>query len=122
MPPRPRGNRKVRSRKDVSEGFYAQSFQPLEVQDLQEQSLSSLKGEISIMRDVIQRFYEFTKDQPKDLQDWSKAVSTLGSAATRLARLMQTHHQLEGGEDAVEQIRKALVELMVDIQPAPPEE
>jgi len=67
------------------------------------------------MRTVIQYFYDITDKKSVNLDEWGKVVGTLGMAATRLARLIETHHKLEGNSSGAEQLRKALVEMLEDI-------
>jgi CRISPR/Cas system CSM-associated protein Csm2 small subunit len=89
------------------------------VQDQQneapDESITSLKNEIILLRTVIQRFYDITDKNSVNLDEWGKVVGTLGMAATRLARLIETHHKLEGNSSGAEQLRKALVEMLEEI-------
>jgi hypothetical protein len=95
--------------------YIVQDLQSEASDDFADESITSLKNEINLLRTVIQRFYDITDKNSVNLDEWGKVVGTLGMAATRLARLIETHHKLVGGNSGAEQLRKALVEMLEDI-------
>ena len=121
MPIRNKDNKKIETFEPQPMNFIVQDLQSEAPDDFPDESITSLKNEIKLMRSVIQHVYEITDKNSANLDEWVKVVGTLGMAATRLARLMETHHKLEGNSSGAEQLRKALVEMLeeidADIQP-----
>ena len=78
-------------------GYYAKNYFPLELKDLDTALGEGLQDEISLLRVIIRRVFEFANDdQNQDLETWSRSLNTLGAAATRLAGLLRTN-QIIGG-------------------------
>lgn len=115
MPIRNKDNKKIEMCQPQPMNFIVQDPQREASDDFPDESLTSLKKEIQLLRTVIQRFYDITDKNSVNLDEWGKVVGTLGMAATRLARLIETHHKLEGDSSGVEQLRKALVEMLEEI-------
>jgi hypothetical protein len=82
----------------VKHGFYSRQFQHLETSDLDIALLNGLDDEIALLRVIIRRVFEYTNAADQNLETWSTALGTLGSAATRLAHLLRTQ-KLLGGQD-----------------------
>jgi CRISPR/Cas system CSM-associated protein Csm2 small subunit len=121
MPTKKKTNQKMENCETRAMNFVVQDLKPDDVYEIPDASITSLNNEIKLMRTVIQRFYDITDKNSVNLDEWGKVVGTLGMAATRLARLIETHHKLEGNSSGAEQLRKALVEMLeeidADIQP-----
>jgi hypothetical protein len=83
----------------VKHGFYSRQFQHLETSDLDIALLNGLDDEIALLRVIIRRVFEYTNNEKQNLDTWSTALSTLGSASTRLAHLLRTQKLLGGGEE-----------------------
>ena len=115
MPIRNKDNKKIEMRQPQPMNFIVQDPQREALDDFPDESITSLKNEIKLLRTVIQHFYDITDKNSVNLDEWGKVVGTLGMAATRLARLIETHHKLEGNSSGAEQLRKALVEMLEDI-------
>lgn len=95
-------------------GFYARRFTPAERADLD--AAGGLREEIGLMRILISGLFEITRQEADDLEDWIKAVGALGTAANRLARLMQIERKLDPGSDPAAELREALQNLLSDMQ------
>jgi hypothetical protein len=111
MPIKNKDNKKIETFEPQPMNFIVQDLQ----NEAPDESITGLKNEIKLLRTVIQRFYDITDKNSVNLDEWGKVVGTLGMAATRLARLIETHHKLEGNSSGAEQLRKALVEMLEDI-------
>ena len=107
--------RKQHKKQRTISGFYARRFTPSEQDALS--AAGGLGEEIGLMRILINGLFEITREEAASLEDWIKAVGALGTAAQRLARLMQVERKLDSGSDPAEQLREALASLLVDIQP-----
>ena len=99
------------------QGYYARRFNAAEVEDLQAETSGSLMDEIELMRVMIRRLFEITCEESATLDDWIKVVSTLGSAASRLARMLVVNRQLENGDDPTREIKEALELFLGKVKP-----
>jgi hypothetical protein len=99
------------------QGYYARRFNAAEIQDLQTDTTGSLKDEIELMRVLIRRLFDITCEEAATLDDWIKVVGTLGSAASRLARMLVVNRQLESGDDPVREIKDALELFLGKVKP-----
>ena len=79
-------------------GFYSRRFRALEIADLEMVLSDSLVDEIALVRVMIRRVFDFADSDAETLDEWQTALSTLGTAATRLARLIRTQHLITGGK------------------------
>ena len=99
----------------LKHGFYAQSFAPLELEDLKNLS-DGLIDEISLLRVCTRRLFEISSKEVLDLEDMSMTLNSLGSAAVRLSHLLRIHKVLTGKDpelaaifsDALSQVVKEL--------------
>lgn len=84
----------VKSRAEKPVDFYVEHFTRAEVDDLDRALGQSLGGEISMLRMVIRRFFERVSNEADDLAQLSEALSILGLSCSRLAKVIQTEHNL----------------------------
>jgi hypothetical protein len=97
-------------------GFYSRRYRPLEVSDLNTVMSDDLTGEIALLRVIIRRVFEFAGTEATDLDSWTKALNSLGAAATRLAGLMRTQQILTGGgTDMVDILSQVIGEVANDL-------
>ena len=98
-------------------GFYSRRFKPLEVRDLESVLADGLEDEISLLRVIIRRVFEFANEEEnQDLSIWTAALNTLGAASTRLAGLLRTQQLINGGsEDLVSTLSQALGQVAHEI-------
>lgn len=97
-------------------GFYSGRFNSLEVSDLNTVMSDDLTGEIALLRVIIRRVFEFAGTEAADLDSWTKALNSLGAAATRLAGLMRTQQILTGGgTDMVDILSQVIGEVANDL-------
>jgi hypothetical protein len=100
----------------VKHGFYSRQFQHLESSDLDIALLNGLDDEIALLRVIIRRVFEYTNSADQNLETWSTALGTLGSAATRLAHLLRTQKLLGGQEEnASSALSQALAEVTKEL-------
>ena len=85
-------------------GFYSRRFKALEVRDLEAVLQNNLDDEIALLRVMIRRVFEFADSQAETLDDWESALSTLGSASTRLAGLIRVQHLSSGKSQNIEEL------------------
>ena len=78
-------------------GYYSRRFRPLELDDLNIILSDGLADEIALLRVIIRRVFEFADSDATDLDAWTKALNTLGTASTRLAGLLRTQQVITGG-------------------------
>jgi hypothetical protein len=71
---------------------------------------------------IIRRFFDITADEAASLDDWVKAVSTLGNAAMRLSRLMVANRKLESDQEAKNEIKQAIDSVLKNVLPPGPEQ
>ena len=98
-------------------GFYSRRFKPMEVSDLETVLAEGLDDEISLLRVIIRRVFEFANDnEQQDLSTWMVALNTLGAASTRLGGLLRTQQLISGGsEDLVSTLSQALGQVAHEI-------
>jgi hypothetical protein len=100
----------------VKHGFYSRRFDKLETSDLDIALLDGLDDEIAMLRVVIRRVFNYTHSVDQNLDTWSTALSTLGSAATRLAHLLRTQKLLGGADkDMSSALSQALSEVTKEL-------
>jgi hypothetical protein len=82
-------------------GFYDRFFSRFELSDLDVLDAEKLFGEIALMRVALRRCFEAASTiEADDIENWVKALSALGGAATRLANLLRSQKALSlNGED-----------------------
>ena len=85
-------------------GFYSRRFKALELCDLETMLQNSLDDEISLLRVMIRRVFEFADSQAETLADWESVLSTLGAASTRLAGLIRVQHLSSGKSQNIEDL------------------
>jgi hypothetical protein len=79
-------------------GFYAKKYRPLELSDLEAVHAEGLLDEISLLRVVIRRVFNYFDDLDEpDTDTYFQFSNTLGSACIRLAGLIRTN-MLSGGD------------------------
>lgn len=100
----------------LKHGFYSHRFNNLEITDLDTALSDGLSDEIALLRVIIRRVFEYADTGAQDLDTWSQALNTLGSASTRLAGLLRTQ-QLIAGEstDVVSVLSQAIGEVAHDL-------
>ena len=108
----PRGNTNA-----FKHGYYSRRYRSLELSDLDAALSDGLDDEISLLRVIIRRVFEYANDaEDQDLDTWSKALSTLGAAATRLGGLLRTQQLISGGNnDVVSILSSAIGEVAHDL-------
>lgn len=96
----------------VKHGFYSRMFRDLESQDLETALREGLGDEIALMRVMIRRVFDYANDNAGDLEDWMGTLTALGSASTKLAKMLQTQKLLGGSDgDALSALSQALGEV-----------
>ncbi len=97
-------------------GYYSRRYRPLELSDLDAALSDGLDDEISLLRVIIRRVFEYADAEAQDLDTWSKALSTLGAASTRLGGLLRTQQLISGGStDVVSILSNAIGEVAHDL-------
>ena len=100
----------------LKHGFYSNRFNTLELSDLDTALSDGLDDEISLLRVIIRRVFEYADTEAQDLETWSKALSTLGAASTRLGGLLRTQQLISGGStDVVSILSNAIGEVAHDL-------
>lgn len=79
----------------VKHGFYGRFFTDLEAADLGAVVSMDLEGEISMLRVALRRVFDQVQ-QASDIDSACFALSTLGTASTRLAGLIKVQRMLQG--------------------------
>ena len=85
-------------------GFYSRRFKDLELSDLASVITDNLDDEISLLRVMIRRVFEFADSQAETLEDWESVLSTLGAASTRLAGLIRVQTLSSGKSQNIEDL------------------
>ncbi len=101
----------------LKHGFYSRRFLLGEASDLDTISgRSDLHDEINMMRVVIRRVFEQASDEAADLESWSKALGTLGAAASRLAILLRVQGRLaDRSSEVASALSEALDQVVKDL-------
>ena len=76
-------------------GFYSAHFTRAELADLDRALGDSLRGEISMLRTVMRRFFERVSQEADDCKALAEALRVLGLSVTRLARVIQAERLLQ---------------------------
>ena len=85
-------------------GFYSRRFKALELCDLETILQNNLDDEISLLRVMIRRVFEFADSQAETLEDWESVLTTLGAASTRLAGLIRVQQLSSGKSQNIEDL------------------
>ena len=117
-----RGSTRAKAHPKRKKGYYAARFHSSELEDLQADSPAGLLDEIELMRVIIRRLFEITADEAVSLEDWTKAVSTLGNAAIRLSRLLLDNRLLASKSEIENEVKRALENWLRDVMPPGPEQ
>lgn len=101
----------------LKHGFYSRRFRDIEVSDLDTALRGGLEDEIALMRVMIRRVFDCAESvEAEDIESWSKALTSLGVAATRLAGLLRTQKIIEGDSSEVAgALSSALSEVIKEI-------
>jgi hypothetical protein len=93
-------------------GFYSQRFKTMELADLSTALQDNLEDEIALLRILMRRVFEYADAAADSLEEWEHALSTLGSAASRLAGLLRTQQAITGkNKDVVGMLSEAIGEV-----------
>jgi hypothetical protein len=93
-------------------GFYNGQFDPEELQDLEASLVGNLENEVKMLRVHIRRVLE-KANQAETFEESIKALSALGLAASRLARMLKTQQSLgKSAQNFDEGIMKVLGEFI----------
>ncbi len=103
--------RTQRRAKTPPRGFYSRQFERGELQDLEAMRSGGLGDEVAMMRVAIRRVFDLASQADLSLQDWARTLDKPGSAAGRLARLLQA--QKDMGEQSG--VSAALSEAMSEV-------
>ena len=76
-------------------GFYVEHFTQAEIADLDRALGQSLRGEISMLRVVMRRFFARAAQEADDLKAWADALRVLGLSCARLAKVIQAERGLQ---------------------------
>lgn len=116
------GSTRAKAHPKRKKGYYAARFHSSELQDLQTEGSTGLLDEIELMRVIIRRLFEITADEAATLDDWTKAVSTLGNAAIRLSRLLLANRQLANSNEIENEVKRSLETWLDGVLPPGPEQ
>ena len=94
-------------------GFYSGHFTRAELDDLDRALGESLRGEISMLRTVMRRFFERVSQEADDCKALAEALRALGLSVTRLARVIQAERQLQSG--GADELGEALTHSMAAV-------
>jgi MoxR-like ATPase len=93
--------------------YYSDHFTRAELADLDRALGDSLRGEIGMLRVVLRRFFERAAQEADDIKALADALTVLGLSVTRLARVIQTERQLQGGQ--ADELGEALTRSMAAV-------
>jgi len=95
----------------LKHGFYASRFQKGELTALDTALADGLDDEIAMLRVITRRLFDLASEDT-DPERLAKSVSTLGTAAIRLAGLMRTQSVIQGkGASSLDVLSEALKEV-----------
>ena len=97
-------------------GFYFENLPEPYKENIPDVSLTSLENEINLSRFVIRVFFEKVMASAPDLKELGEAIYRVGSTVMQISRLVTTHHKLEGEANPVQQLQKALEEILSDME------
>jgi len=82
-------------------GFYSRRFRALELSDLSIVLTDNLDDEIALVRVIMRRLFSIANKEAKTLDDWKSVLFAIGSASTRLARLIRTQYLISNNKGGV---------------------
>jgi len=86
----------------IKHGYYSRRFKNLEIDDLDVALSDGLNDEIMLLRVIIRRVFDYASDdEAQNVESWSKALTTLGLASTRLAHLIRTQKLIKGDDSEI---------------------
>lgn len=91
---------------DNDAGYYGGDYSKAELADLDHAQGKSLAEEIGMLRILMRRFFNLTTSEANDLKELKNALQLLGLSCTRLARVIQTEHSLQG--DSADELSESL--------------
>ncbi|HEY3345596.1 MAG TPA: hypothetical protein VGJ97_11750 [Anaerolineaceae bacterium] len=101
----------------VKHGVYTRWYRQLEHAELDALAEQDLQKEISMLRVVLQRFFEIVSQESPDLETMSKALTALGKGSAHLSRLIYAEKSLSGEpEDGAAALSKALASVIGEIE------
>ena len=108
----------------LKHGFYSRQFRAGEVNDLEASTETGLVSEITMLRVICRRIFEYASEsEPDDITQWSQLLNSLSLAASRMAGLLRQQRALGSGTtDVAAALSAALAEVTRDFklgQPAP---
>ena len=100
----------------LKNGFYSPLFQTSETIDLNEDEISSLEHEITLLRVMIRRTMQLA-DGIHDLREAIRVLDSLGAAMGRLSTLLRVQKSLnEGRSQMADEISVAIQQLNADLR------
>ena len=76
-------------------GYYTEHFTKAELADLDRALGESLMGEIGMLRVMMRRFFTLATSEEDNLEALTNALQLLGLSCSRLAKVIQTEHNLQ---------------------------
>jgi len=107
------------NRNALKHGFYSGKYKAIEDSELQTVLNQGLEDEISLLRVVMRRVFEYAGQSEKPAAEvWVSTLSALGVAATRLAGLLKAQKVIGGdGNEIAKTLAQALAEVNREIRP-----
>ncbi len=78
-------------------------------------SLNNLTAELKVFRCTIKRFFEMAMAEQPDLKSMGEAVHRIGTAVVQVSRLISVIHKLEKDQSPVNELNKAIEEILSDL-------
>ena len=103
----------------LKHGFYSRNFKPAEAEDLEAASAEGLHNEVLMLRVMIRRVVELATNQVQGagLGNAIAALNTLGTAAYRLAYLLEAEKKLAAGDSETSKaLDKALDDVLLELK------
>lgn len=103
----------------LKHGFYSGKYKAIEDSELKTVLSQGLEDEISLLRVVMRRVFEYADETEKpEAERWISTLSALGVAATRLAGLLKAQKIIGGdGDEIARTLAQALAEVNKEIRP-----
>ena len=116
MTPRKQRESRTTNRDAEGTGFYFQNLPSSYKDDIPDLSLSSLEDEINLSRFLIKVFFDDVMASAPDLKELGEAIYRIGTTVMKVSQLLSIHRKLEGDSKPINQLQKALEEILSDVQ------
>lgn len=115
MAPRKRKVEQAISPEKEWEDFYFQNISSSYQDYVPNLSLNNLTGELKLIRFMLKYFFEKVIAEKPDLKALGEAIYRVGAAVVQVSKLIIVRHKLEEDQNPVNELHKAIEEILSNL-------